>query len=114
MARLPAGPPRLYRPPTPVLRADPSRPALFRFDPAPALPNALFAVQAGLRPGSFGTSAALVLKATERLSPVPLRHGGAVTQTLSGERPAGLRTTRAEQSEARTTLPLPSRTSTRI
>jgi hypothetical protein len=40
--------------------------------------------------------------------------GGAVTQTLSGERPAGLRTTRAEPSEARTAVAFWSRTSTRI
>jgi hypothetical protein len=45
------------------------------------------------------------LEATKSLSPTAVAAGGAVTQTLSGERPAGLRTTRAELLKAKPTLP---------
>src|SRR5262249_37797481 len=44
------------------------------------------------RPGPQGTTS---------LSPAPQAARGAVTQTLAGERPAGLRTTRAEPAQAR-------------
>src|SRR5262245_48715311 len=112
--RRPAGTSPQYRPPTPVLRADPSRPAL----PHPAQPTRLNALSRpyvfGPEAAHYGTPERPILEATGRPAPMPVWQAEWLRWTLSGERPAGLRTTRAEQSEARTTLLLSSSSSVRI
>src|SRR6266699_2966965 len=80
-----------------------SRPALFPVDPARLCPTPCFIVR-GRHPARIVAARPVrsSFQATERLSPGAVAAGGAVTQTLSGERPAGLRTTRAEPFQART------------
>ena len=118
---LPAGPrdvPRTYRPPTSFsrartcpVRASPGLTrlcssqfdALFRPSGPVASDRPVVTHRRRARPGG-----------TPCLSPAPLRRAERLRRTLSGERPAGLRTTRAERTEARTNSPSPSRPSARI
>src|SRR5262249_52395336 len=92
----------------PFFRRGPTRSALpTRVAPVRLLKTPCPACRAGLRPVVAARPDASYWR---RNAVLRCRCGdGAVTRgTLSGERPAGPRTTRAEPSEARTTLRLPS------